>query len=87
LPGAHGIRVNILHPHLIFDTGIWTDEIIAERARAGSMTVEQYKKNNLLKTDLSSADVARATFGLVSGLFGKTTGAQIPVDGGSDRTL
>jgi rhamnose utilization protein RhaD (predicted bifunctional aldolase and dehydrogenase)/NAD(P)-dependent dehydrogenase (short-subunit alcohol dehydrogenase family) len=85
--GAHGIRVNILHPHLIFDTGIWTDEIIAERARAGSMTVEQYKKNNLLKTDLSSADVARATFGLVSGLFGKTTGAQIPVDGGSDRTL
>jgi rhamnulose-1-phosphate aldolase/alcohol dehydrogenase len=85
--GPYGIRVNTLHPHLVFDTALWSPEIIEKRARAYNMTVEQYKKNNLLKTDLSTRDVARATFALVSGLFSKTTGAQIPVDGGSDRTL
>lgn len=85
--GAAGIRVNTLHPHLVFDTGIWTEEVLQSRARAYGMTVEQYKRNNLLKTELSSRDVAKAAIALVSGAFGKTTGAQIPLDGGSDRTL
>jgi rhamnulose-1-phosphate aldolase/alcohol dehydrogenase len=85
--GKFGIRVNVLHPHLIFDTGIWGADVIEKRAKAYGLTAEQYRKNNLLKTELTSADVARATFALVSGYFSKTTGAQIPVDGGSDRTL
>lgn len=85
--GAFGIRVNMLHPHMIFDTAIWTDEVLGKRAKAYNMTVEQYKTNNLLKTALDSKDVARATLALVNGSFGKTTGAQIAVDGGSDRTL
>lgn len=85
--GAFGIRVNMLHPHMIFDTGIWTEEVLQKRAKAYGMTVEQYKTNNLLKTPLDSQDVAKAVFALVSGAFGKTTGAQIPIDGGSDRTL
>lgn len=85
--GAFGIRVNMLHPHMIFDTAIWTDEVLEKRAKAYNMTVDQYKTNNLLKTALDSKDVARATLALVNGSFGKTTGAQIAVDGGSDRTL
>lgn len=82
-----GIRVNMLHPHLIFDTGFWTEAKIAERAKAYGMTPAEYRANNLLRTELTSRDVARAAFALVSGMFSKTTGAQIPVDGGSDRTL
>ena len=85
--GPHGIRVNVLHPHLIFDTGIWSENIIAKRAAAYRMTPEAYRKNNLLQTELCSRDVARAAFALVAGYFSKTTGAQIPLDGGSDRTL
>lgn len=85
--GAAGIRVNTLHPHLVFDTAIWTEEVLSSRAKAYGMSVDQYKRNNLLKTELSSRDVAKATIALVSGAFGKTTGAQIPLDGGSDRTL
>jgi len=85
--GGAGIRVNMLHPHLIFDTGIWTDEVIASRAKAYNMTPEEYKTNNLLKTGLCSKDVAKAAFALSAGYFSKTTGAQIPVDGGSNRTL
>jgi rhamnulose-1-phosphate aldolase/alcohol dehydrogenase len=85
--GAYGVRVNMLHPHLIFDTALWSESLIAERAKAYAMSAEQYKTNNLLKTELSSHDVAKACFALVGGYFNKTTGAQIPVDGGSDRTL
>lgn len=85
--GPHGIRVNMLHPHMVFDTGIWTDAVLAERAKAYGLTVAEYKTNNLLKTEIASADVARAALALVDGSFSKTTGAQIPLDGGSDRTL
>ncbi len=85
--GAHGVRVNMLHPHLVLDTEIWTEAVVASRAAAYGMTVEQYRTNNLLRTEISSRDVARATCALVSGSFDKTTGAQICVDGGSERTL
>jgi enoyl-[acyl-carrier-protein] reductase (NADH) len=51
------------------------------------MTQEEYMTNNLLKTKLTSHDVAQTALAMISGYFGKTTGAQIPVDGGSDRTL
>jgi rhamnulose-1-phosphate aldolase/alcohol dehydrogenase len=85
--GAHGVRVNLLHPHLVFDTALWTPEVLEARAKAYGMSVEQYKTNNLLKAEITTADVARAAFALVGGFFDKTTGAQIAVDGGSDRTI
>ncbi|MDP2639148.1 MAG: bifunctional aldolase/short-chain dehydrogenase, partial [Betaproteobacteria bacterium] len=31
--GADGIRINSLHPNAVFDTGIWTDEVLAQRAK------------------------------------------------------
>ncbi|MCW5830525.1 MAG: bifunctional aldolase/short-chain dehydrogenase [Deltaproteobacteria bacterium] len=85
--GEYGIRVNTIHPHMVFDTGIWTPEMLASRAAAYGMTVDEYRQNNLLKTGITSADVARTVRALVDGSFAKTTGAQIPVDGGSERTL
>lgn len=85
--GAHGVRVNMLHPHLVFDTQLWTEDLLQKRAAAYSMTVDQYKKNNLLKAEIGSRDVAKAVVSLARGDFSKTTGAQIPLDGGSDRTL
>lgn len=85
--GEYGIRVNMLHPHAVFDTGIWTDEVLESRASHYNMTVEEYKANNILKTEINSKDVADLTYALLSSAFSKVTGAQIAIDGGSDRTI
>jgi len=85
--GKDGIRVNILHPNGVFDTGIWTDEVLGARAAEYGLTVEQYKRRNVLGVEVSSADVASLAVALASPLFAKTTGAQIPVDGGNDRVI
>ena len=55
---APDIRVNMLHPDAVFDTGIWNDEVIAKRAANYGMSVDDYKTRNLLKTEISSFDVA-----------------------------
>lgn len=85
--GADNIRVNVLHPHAVFDTGIWTNEVLAGRAAHYGMSVEQYKKNNVLGTEITSRDVAELAVEMCGPLFAKTTGAQLPVDGGNDRVI
>jgi rhamnose utilization protein RhaD (predicted bifunctional aldolase and dehydrogenase)/NAD(P)-dependent dehydrogenase (short-subunit alcohol dehydrogenase family) len=85
--GADGIRVNIIHPNAVFDTGLWTDEVLAARAAHYGMSVENYRKNNVLKTDVRSEDVAEMAAAMCGPLFAKTTGAQVPVDGGNDRVI
>jgi len=85
--GKEGIRVNTLHPHLVIDTAVWTPEVLASRASQYGMTGEQYVRNNLLGTELTTRDVALAVLALVGPAFARTTGAQIPVDGGSDRVV
>ena len=85
--GADGIRVNTLHPNAVFDTGAWTDDVLAARAGHYGVTVEAYKKNNVLRVDVTSRDVAELAAELCGPLFAKTTGAQIPVDGGNDRII
>jgi len=85
--GADGIRVNTLHPNQVFDTAIWTEEVLAERARRYGMTVEQYRKNNVLGTEVTSHDVAELAAEMCGPLFAKTTGAQLPVDGGNERVI
>ena len=82
-----GIRINTLHPNQVFDTALWTDEVLASRAKAYNMTVEQYKKNNLLRTEVSSKDVAELAAEMCGSLFSKTTAAQVPVDGGNERVV
>ncbi len=85
--GKDGIRVNVIHPNAVFDTGVWTEEVLAARAAAYGMDVESYKKNNVLRTEVASRDVAELAAELCGPLFAKTTGAQIPVDGGNERVI
>ena len=82
-----GIRINSLHPNAVYDTALWTDEVLASRAKAYNLTVEQYKKNNLLKTEVASKDVAELAAEMCGSLFSKTTAAQVPVDGGNERVV
>jgi rhamnose utilization protein RhaD (predicted bifunctional aldolase and dehydrogenase)/NAD(P)-dependent dehydrogenase (short-subunit alcohol dehydrogenase family) len=85
--GADAIRVNTLHPHAVFDTALWTEEVLAERASRYGLSVEQYKKNNVLKAEVRSQDVAELAAEMCGPLFAKTTGAQLPVDGGNERVI
>ena len=85
--GKDGIRINSLHPNAVYDTALWTDEVLAARAKAYNLSVEQYKRNNLLRTEVASKDVAELAAELCGPLFSKTTGAQIPVDGGNERVV
>ncbi|HEX2154778.1 MAG TPA: bifunctional aldolase/short-chain dehydrogenase [Acidimicrobiia bacterium] len=84
---ADGIRVNVVHPDAVFDTGLWTDELVAARAARYDMTVEEYKTRNLLSVEVTSAMVGEAVAALCSNTFAATTGAQIPIDGGSERVV
>jgi NAD(P)-dependent dehydrogenase (short-subunit alcohol dehydrogenase family) len=81
--GASRIRVQIVHPDGVFDTGIWTPEVLSQRAKGRGMTVEEYRRDNFLRTDISSQDVAELVTALCGPAFAKTTGAQIAIDGGS----
>jgi rhamnose utilization protein RhaD (predicted bifunctional aldolase and dehydrogenase)/NAD(P)-dependent dehydrogenase (short-subunit alcohol dehydrogenase family) len=85
--GADKIRVNSIHPNQVFDTALWTPEILAARAKHYNLTVEQYKTNNLLKVQITSADVAEMAAEMCGPLFAKTTGAGVPVDGGTERVI
>jgi rhamnose utilization protein RhaD (predicted bifunctional aldolase and dehydrogenase)/NAD(P)-dependent dehydrogenase (short-subunit alcohol dehydrogenase family) len=85
--GADGIRVNTLHPNAVFDTGVWSDEVVAQRARHYGLSVADYKTNNVLKVEICSRDVAELAAEMCGSLFDKTTGAQLPVDGGNERVI
>ena len=85
--GADNIRINSLHPNAVFDTGIWTEEVLAARAKHYGITVEQYKKRNVLKAEVTSRDVAELAAEMCGPLFAKTTAAQVPVDGGNERVI
>ncbi len=85
--GPDGIRVNVVHPNAVYDTALWTPEVLAKRAKHYGLTVEQYKTNNVLKTEVTSADVANLVAAMTGPAFAKTTGAQVPIDGGNDRVI
>jgi rhamnose utilization protein RhaD (predicted bifunctional aldolase and dehydrogenase)/NAD(P)-dependent dehydrogenase (short-subunit alcohol dehydrogenase family) len=85
--GKDGIRVNVLHPNAVFDTGVWTDEVLASRAAAYGLSVEEYRRHNVLGVEVTSCDVAELAAELCGPRFAKTTGAWIPVDGGNERVI
>jgi rhamnose utilization protein RhaD (predicted bifunctional aldolase and dehydrogenase)/NAD(P)-dependent dehydrogenase (short-subunit alcohol dehydrogenase family) len=85
--GRDGIRINGLHPNAVFDTGVWTDEVLASRAAAYGLTIEEYRKNNVMRVEVTSRDVAELAAELCGPRFAKTTGAWIPVDGGNERVI
>ncbi|MDA0688042.1 MAG: bifunctional aldolase/short-chain dehydrogenase [Proteobacteria bacterium] len=85
--GASGIRVNTVHPNAVYDTALWNDEVLAQRAAHYGKSVEDYRKSNVLRTELNSADVANSIVALLGDEFAKTTGEQIAIDGGNDRVI
>ena len=85
--GGEGIRVNSIHPNAVFDTGIWTEEVLASRAAQYGLSVEEYRRRNVLGVKVASADVAELAAEMCGPLFAKTTGAQVPVDGGNERVI
>ncbi|MEN3272616.1 MAG: hypothetical protein V7636_1377 [Actinomycetota bacterium] len=82
-----GIRVNCVHPDAVFNTGLWSTEVLAARAASYDMSIDNYKRRNLLGIEIHADDVARAVVLLCGDAFKATTGAQIPIDGGSDRVI
>lgn len=82
-----GVRVNVVHPDAVFDTALWTDEALERSAQRYNVSVEQYKTKNLLGREIESTQVGALLSTIASDLFKATTGAQIPIDGGSDRVI
>ncbi|MCI5167262.1 MAG: bifunctional aldolase/short-chain dehydrogenase [Candidatus Electrothrix sp. GM3_4] len=85
--GKDGIRINALHPNAVFDTGIWTEEVLEARAKHYGLSVQQYKTNNLLGVEVLSRQVAELASEMCGPLFASTTAAQLPIDGGNDRVV
>jgi rhamnose utilization protein RhaD (predicted bifunctional aldolase and dehydrogenase)/NAD(P)-dependent dehydrogenase (short-subunit alcohol dehydrogenase family) len=85
--GADGIRVNVIHPNAVFDTALWSPEIVEARARQYDLSVAEYKANNVLRAEVTSQDVAQMCVAMCGPAFAKTTGAQVPVDGGNERVV
>ena len=84
---ADGIRVNTVHPNAVFDTAIWTDEVLEGRAAHYGMSVEDYRSNNLLRQEVTSSDVAAMVCVMAGPAFRCTTGAQLSIDGGNERVV
>jgi rhamnose utilization protein RhaD (predicted bifunctional aldolase and dehydrogenase)/NAD(P)-dependent dehydrogenase (short-subunit alcohol dehydrogenase family) len=85
--GQDGIRINSVHPNMVFDTALWTPEVLESRAKHYGLSVEEYKTNNVLKVQVTSRDVAELAAEMCGPLFAKTTAAQVPVDGGNERVI
>ncbi len=51
------------------------------------LTVEDYKSRNILKTDVKTIEVAQMVCAMAGSISSKTTGAQIPIDGGHERVI
>lgn len=84
---GEGITVNAVHPDAVFDTDLWTPEALKRSADRYGLTIDQYKMRNLLGSEVTSRHVGLAVAAFVDGTLRRTTGAQMPVDGGNDRVI
>jgi len=78
--GGEGIRSNAVNADRI-RSGLLTDDMVSARAAARGVSEDDYMSGNLLRREVTGADVARAFVDLA--LARKTTGAVITVDGGN----
>ncbi len=78
--GSYGIRSNGVNADRI-RSGLMTNQMIKKRAKARSVSQENYMKGNLLLNEVKAEDVAKAFFHLA--ISKKTTGAILTVDGGN----
>ena len=78
--GAHGIRANAVNADRV-RSGLLTDALVAERAKARGVSERDYLSGNLLGREVTADDVAQAF--LHQALELKTTGDVTTVDGGN----
>ncbi len=78
--GADGIRANAVNADRI-RSGLLTDAMIADRAKARGLTPTAYMRGNLLGQEVTAEDVAQAF--LAQALALKTTADVTTVDGGN----
>ena len=78
--GADGIRANAVNADRI-RSGLVTDDFIKQRSEARGVSERDYMAGNLLKREVTAADVAGAFVDLAKAR--KTTAAVITVDGGN----
>jgi rhamnose utilization protein RhaD (predicted bifunctional aldolase and dehydrogenase)/NAD(P)-dependent dehydrogenase (short-subunit alcohol dehydrogenase family) len=78
--GSYGIRSNGVNADRI-RSGLMNDKMIKTRAKARSVTTDEYMRGNLLLNEVKAEDVAKAFFHLA--VSKKTTGAVLTVDGGN----
>jgi rhamnose utilization protein RhaD (predicted bifunctional aldolase and dehydrogenase)/NAD(P)-dependent dehydrogenase (short-subunit alcohol dehydrogenase family) len=78
--GAQGIRANAVNADRI-KSGLLTEDMVADRAKARGVSEEDYMRGNLLGREVRAEDVGQAFLNLA--LAAKTTGAILTVDGGN----
>ncbi len=78
--GSDGIRSNAINADRV-RTGIFSEEVIKQRAAARNLTPDDYFKNNLLNEEVYDSDVAQGFLNLA--LAEKTTGSVLTIDGGN----
>ncbi len=78
--GSCGIRSNGVNADRI-RSGLMNDKMIKTRAKARSVSTDEYMRGNLLLNEVKAEDVAKAFFHLA--VSKKTTGAVLTVDGGN----
>jgi rhamnose utilization protein RhaD (predicted bifunctional aldolase and dehydrogenase)/NAD(P)-dependent dehydrogenase (short-subunit alcohol dehydrogenase family) len=78
--GADGIRANAVNADRI-RSGLLTEDLIAQRARARGISEKEYMSGNLLQREVTAEDVAQAF--LHQALELKTTANVTTVDGGN----
>jgi rhamnose utilization protein RhaD (predicted bifunctional aldolase and dehydrogenase)/NAD(P)-dependent dehydrogenase (short-subunit alcohol dehydrogenase family) len=78
--GADDIRANAVNADRV-RSGLLTDEMIAQRAKARGLSEEEYMSGNLLGREVTAEDVAQAF--LAQALALKTTADVTTVDGGN----
>jgi len=78
--GSYEIRSNGVNADRI-RSGLMNDKMIKTRAKARSISTDDYMRRNLLLKEVKAEDVAKAFFHLATSK--KTTGAVLTVDGGN----
>jgi len=78
--GSYGIRSNGVNADRI-RSGLMNEKMIRTRAKARSISTDDYMRGNLLLNEVKAEDVAKALFHLATSK--KTTGAVLTVDGGN----
>jgi rhamnose utilization protein RhaD (predicted bifunctional aldolase and dehydrogenase)/NAD(P)-dependent dehydrogenase (short-subunit alcohol dehydrogenase family) len=84
---ADGIRVSSVHPDAVFDTALWTEDLLLARAAKYGLSVEDYKRRNLMGVEITSAQVGELVAVMLGRAFAATTGAHVTIDGGNERTI